>query len=136
MKNWPIVLMSALGLAALTVPSTQAAPCLTVSITGSVGGPQAFQGNANAGTLVGYGDDTNECGAVRLQFDAGRGTLQRLSQIPITSAQLSAVFFTHMHNDHSEGFIDLMRNSLAFFPLVPRSTLCAAKTHLPRSACR
>ena len=80
MKNWPIALILALGLAALTIPSAQAAPCMTVTITGSVGGPQAYQGNANAGTLVGYGDNSNNCSAVRLQIDAGRGTLQRLSQ--------------------------------------------------------
>jgi ribonuclease Z len=116
MKNWPIALILALGLAALTIPSAQAAPCMTVTITGSVGGPQAYQGNANAGTLVGYGDDSNNCSAVRLQIDAGRGTLQRLSQIPIASAQLNAVFFTHMHNDHSEGFIDLIQNRWHIFP--------------------
>jgi ribonuclease Z len=116
MRNWPIALISALGFAALTIPSAQAAPCLTVTITGSVGGPQAYQGNANAGTLISYGDDTNNCSETRLQFDTGRGTLQRLSQIPITSAQLNAVFFTHMHNDHSEGFIDLMQNRWHFFP--------------------
>ena len=116
MKNWPIALILALGLAALTIPSAQAAPCMTVTITGSVGGPQAYQGNANAGTLVGYGDNSNNCSALRLQIDAGRGTLQRLSQIPITSAQLNAVFFTHMHNDHSEGFIDLIQNRWHIFP--------------------
>ena len=59
---------------------------------------------------------SNNCSAVRLQIDAGRGTLQRLSQIPIASAQLNAVFFTHMHNDHSEGFIDLIQNRWHIFP--------------------
>jgi hypothetical protein len=52
MKNWSMRLISALGLAAIILPSAQAAPCMTVTTTGSVGGPQAYQGNANAGTLV------------------------------------------------------------------------------------
>ena len=30
-----------------------------------------------------YGDDGNSCGAVKLQFDAGRGTNMRLSQISV-----------------------------------------------------
>jgi len=76
MKTWSIALISGLGLAAMNTTLAQAAPCMTVTITGSVGGPQAYQGNANAGTLVGYGDDANNCSAVRLQYDAGRGTLQ------------------------------------------------------------
>lgn len=116
MKNWRISLILTFVLAALSTPPAHAAPCMTVTITGSVGGPQAYQGNANAGTLVSYGDDANNCSGVRLQFDAGRGTLQRLSQIPVTSAQLNALFFTHMHNDHSEGFIDLIQNRWFFFP--------------------
>jgi ribonuclease Z len=126
MKNLSIALVSALGFGVLIVPSAQAAPCMRVTITGSVGGPQAYQGSANAGTLVDFGDDTNNCRAVRLQFDAGRGTLQRLSQIPVTSAQLNAVFFTHMHNDHSEGFIDLLQNRWHFFSSSPKiDVVCA-----------
>jgi hypothetical protein len=30
-----------------------------------------------AGTLVRYGEDSNDCGALKLQFDAGRGTNKR-----------------------------------------------------------
>ncbi len=81
-----------------------AAPCLIVTLTGTQGGPQSFNGLAGAGTLVRYGDDTNECGTVKLQFDAGRGTTMRLSRLGIGPEQLNAVFFTHMHNDHTEGF--------------------------------
>jgi len=120
MKTWSIAPILGLGLTAMNTTLAQAAPCMTVTITGSVGGPQAYQGNANAGTLVGYGDDANNCSAVRLQYDAGRGTLQRLSQIPVTSAQVNAVFLTHMHNDHSEGFIDLIQNRWHFFPTSPK----------------
>jgi hypothetical protein len=32
----------------------------------------------------------------------------RLSQLNVTPVQLSAVFFTHMHSDHTEGFADIM----------------------------
>lgn len=115
----------ALGLAALAAvlfasASAQAAPCLTVTITGAQGGPQAYRGQAGPGTLVRYGDDANECNAVRLQFDAGRGTLLRLSQLNVLSSQLNAIFFTHMHNDHSEGFVDLIQHRWAFFPTGPK----------------
>ena len=57
----------------LTAPAT-AAPCLIVTVTGAQGGPQAYQGQAGPGTLIRYGDDANDCNAMRLQFDAGRGT--------------------------------------------------------------
>ena len=75
---------AAFGLAAV-VPA-QAAPCMIVTITGAQGGPQAYQGQAGPGTLVRYGDDADNCNAVRLQFDAGRGTLLRLSQINVLSS--------------------------------------------------
>jgi ribonuclease Z len=92
-----------------------AAPCLIVTLTGTHGGPQLpFNGQASAGTLVRYGDETDNCAAVKLQFDAGRGTTMRLSQIGIGTEQLNAVFFTHMHNDHTDGFADLVQSRWAF----------------------
>lgn len=108
------------GALLLAATTTQAAPCLTVSITGAQGGPQAYEGQAGPGTLISYGEDADNCGAVRLQFDAGRGTLLRLSQIKVISSQINAVFFTHMHNDHSEGFSDLIYHRWAFFPTNPK----------------
>lgn len=90
-------------------PAVEAAPCLIVTLTGTQSGPAAVRGIAGAGTLVRYGDDSNNCNAVRLQFDAGRGTSLRLSQIDVTPGQLNAIFFTHMHSDHTEGFIDIMQ---------------------------
>jgi ribonuclease Z len=77
-------------------------------LTGTQGGPSVFNGLAGAGTLVRYGDDSNDCGAMNLQFDTGRGTNMRLSQIGVTPVQLNAIFFTHMHGDHTEGFADIM----------------------------
>ncbi len=103
-----------------TLSCSQAAPCMIVTVTGAQGGPQAYQGQAGPGTLIRYGDDANDCNAMRLQFDAGRGTLLRLSQLGIQSAQLNAVFFTHMHNDHSEGFADLIQHRWAIFPTAPK----------------
>jgi ribonuclease Z len=104
----------------LDAAMAQAAPCLLVTITGAQGGPQAYKGQAGSGTLVSFGDDTDNCSAVRLQFDAGRGTLLRLSQIGVQSGQLNAIFFTHMHNDHSEGFIDLLKHRWFLFPTGPK----------------
>jgi ribonuclease Z len=97
------------ALLAATVSTANAAPCLIVTLTGTQGGPQSFNGLAGAGTLVRYGDDANGCGAVKLQFDSGRGTTIRLSQLGVGPEQLNAVFFTHMHNDHTEGFADLVQ---------------------------
>lgn len=89
--------------------SAQAAPCMIVTLTGTQSGPPVFNGLAGAGTLVRYGDDSNNCSAVRLQFDAGRGTNMRLSQLGVLPGQLNAVFFTHMHTDHTEGFADVIQ---------------------------
>ena len=110
----------ATGVCLMAVSQAEAAPCMTVTVTGSQGGPQAYQGQAGPGTLVSYGDDANNCGAVRLQIDAGRGTLLRLSQVNVLSSQVNAIFFTHMHNDHSEGFIDLVMHRWMIFPTGPK----------------
>jgi ribonuclease Z len=107
MKRISRIAVAGVVLAALTT-AAQAAPCLTVTLTGTQGGPSVFNGQAGAGTLVSYGDDGNHCGAMKLQFDAGRGTNMRLSQINVSPPQLNAIFFTHTHGDHTEGFADIM----------------------------
>src|SRR5919199_1577970 len=98
MNRFAVGALAALVLGAFTT-TARAAPCLIVTLTGTQGGPSVFNGQAGAGTLVQYGDDSNDCSAMKLQFDAGRGTNMRLSQIPVAPQQLTAVFFTHMHGD-------------------------------------
>ena len=110
------------GLSALAA-SVHAAPCLIVTLTGTQGGPSAFGGLAGAGTLVRYGDDRDDsdgCNAVKLQFDAGRGTSIRLSQIPVLANQLDAIFFTHMHSDHVDGLADLLQIRWHFYSTGPK----------------
>jgi ribonuclease Z len=88
---------------------------------------------ASAGTLVRHGEDANNCGAVKLQFDAGRGTTMRLSQLGVGTEQLNAVFFTHMHNDHTEGFADLVQSRWAFHGTGPKiDAVCSADVVSPQ----
>ncbi len=109
MKSFSIAMALVVGMClAVVVPIAKAAPCLIVTLTGTQSGPVVFNGQAGAGTLVLYGEDGDNCGAVKLQFDTGRGTNMRLSQVKVSPVQLNAVFFTHMHGDHTEGFADIM----------------------------
>ncbi|MCP5086400.1 MAG: MBL fold metallo-hydrolase [Rhodobacteraceae bacterium] len=100
------------GLASILVSMAtwaNAAPCLEVTLTGTQGGPPIFNGQAGAGTLVRYGDDSKNCSDVLLQFDAGRGTLQQLSKLKVPAGKINAVFLTHIHSDHTDGLADLMQ---------------------------
>ena len=72
----------------------------TVTITGT-GTPLATADRAGAGVLVRHGD-------VHLQFDAGRGTVNRLIAAGSSPADLTAVFLTHYHNDHLVGLQDVV----------------------------
>jgi ribonuclease Z len=84
MKCFPFVTVLIIAAwVSATFSSAAAAPCLIVTLTGTQGGPQCFNGLAGAGTLVRYGDDSNNCASVRLQFDAGRGTTMRLAQLGV-----------------------------------------------------
>lgn len=47
-----------------------------------------------------------EAGSVKLIFDVGRGATQRLRQVGVSYADLSAIFFTHLHSDHVVGLPD------------------------------
>src|SRR5689334_314254 len=133
-SSMKLVLSVLVGSALLcaAVPTVQAAPCLVVTVTGSGGGPPTFNGLAGPGTLVQYGDDDNNCNAVKLQFDAGRGTNMRLSQLGISPDQLSAIFFTHMHTDHSEGFADILQLRWHFYSTAPKlDVICSSDVASP-----
>lgn len=106
--------------------------CLKITLTGTQGGPPVFQGQAGAGTLVQYGAKDKGCGDIRLQFDAGRGTTQRLSQMRVPVGTLDAVFLTHLHSDHSEGLAGMMQLRWHFNSGGPKVDLvCSEETKAP-----
>ena len=72
----------------------------TVTITGS-GCPIPDPDRAGPGVLVEVDD-------LRLQFDVGRSTVQRLAGAGVDRAQIDAVFVTHHHSDHLVGLQDLV----------------------------
>jgi len=128
MKRFSIAMMIIAGLWLTGALSTAlAAPCLTVTLTGTQSGPPIYNGVAGAGTLVRYGDDSNDCSVLKLQFDAGRGTNLRLSQVSVLPGQLNAMFFTHMHSDHTEGFADIVQLRWNFNSAGPKlDVVCSA----------
>ena len=99
--------------------------CLEITLTGTQGGPPAVNGLAGAGTLIRYGTVENNCSDTLLQFDAGRGTTQRLSQVGVSPSQLDAIFLTHMHSDHTEGLADLLQYRWHFLG-GPVDVICSA----------
>ncbi|NNF54307.1 MAG: MBL fold metallo-hydrolase [Acidimicrobiales bacterium] len=72
----------------------------SVTITGS-GTPIPDAHRAGPGALVRYDDLT-------LQFDIGRGTVQRLTGADVWIPDLDAAFVTHHHSDHLTGLADLV----------------------------
>ena len=120
-----LLLLSAVG-------TVHASSCLSVTLTGTQGGPPIFNGLAGAGTLVQYGDSDNQCRDTLLQFDTGRGTNQQLSQLQVPANQLDAIFLTHLHSDHSEGLADIMQLRWHFNSDGPKVDLvCAADASAP-----
>lgn len=110
----------------------QSAPCLDVTLTGTQGGPPVFKGQAGAGTLVRYGDSETGCNDVMLQFDTGRGTTQQLSKLGVPVGKLNAVFFTHIHSDHSEGLIDVAQLRWHFNSAGPKlDMVCSGDSNSP-----
>ena len=62
-----------------------------------------------------------------------RGTTMRLSQLGVGADQLNAVFFTHMHNDHTEGFADLVQFRWTFNSTGPEiDVICSSDIVSPQ----
>jgi ribonuclease Z len=72
----------------------------SVTLTGT-GVPLPTPGRAGAGTLVQHGDTA-------LQFDAGRGTVLRLTEAGVPPYALTAQFVTHVHSDHVVDLADVV----------------------------
>ena len=76
--------------------------------------------------MIQYGDSADNCTAIRLQFDTGRGTNQQLSKLGVPVGKLNAVFFTHLHSDHTEGLADMMQLRWHFNSKGPKVDLVCA----------
>jgi ribonuclease Z len=48
-----------------------------------------------------------EAGREKLIFDVGRGAMQRIFQLGVSYADITGVFLTHLHSDHTVGLPDL-----------------------------
>jgi ribonuclease Z len=94
--------------------------CRTVGLVlfVAVAAPTAAQGQQIKVTLLGtgcpppvmnrFGPSTLvEAGEQKLLFDAGRGALQRLTELAVRWQDVQGIFFTHLHSDHVVGFPDL-----------------------------
>mmetsp|Transcript_7700 Transcript_7700/g.13916 ORF Transcript_7700/g.13916 Transcript_7700/m.13916 type:complete len:392 (-) Transcript_7700:72-1247(-) len=97
--------------------------CVEVTLTGTGGGPIYFGGTAGSGTLVTYGKTSDNCRGTNLQFDMGRGTSLQLSKLGLNPVlppafdatnALDAIFFTHIHNDHTDDFYVYMSSFYQF----------------------
>src|SRR5262245_47405475 len=87
------VLLFALG------PTIASAQEIKVTLLGT-GGPSPVMSRFGPSTLV-------EAGGHKFLFDAGRGALQRLTQVQVRWQDIDGVFLTHLHSDHVVGFPDL-----------------------------
>ncbi len=91
---------------------------MAVALFAAAVGPAAAQRQGIRVTLLGtgcpppvmnrFGPSTLvEAGDQKLLFDAGRGALQRLTQLKVRWQDVNGVFLTHLHSDHTVGFPDL-----------------------------
>ncbi len=55
-----------------------------------------------------------EAGSEKLLFDSGRGATQRLRQLGVPLKDISVVFLTHLHSDHTVGIPDLWLTGWVF----------------------
>src|SRR5215813_13616579 len=113
-------LFRALGLTMLltaVAPAAAQGQQMKVTLLGT-GCPPAVMNRFGPSTLVEAGDQ-------KLLFDAGRGALQRLTQLGVGWQAVQGVFLTHLHSDHVVGFPDLWLTGWLIVPgrIVPLQVL-------------
>src|SRR5215831_14281706 len=81
------------------VPPVAQGQDIKVTLLGT-GCPPPVMNRFGPSTLV-------EAGGQKFVFDAGRGALQRLTQLKVRWQDVQGVFLTHLHSDHVVGFPDL-----------------------------
>ncbi len=84
---------------AAVVPVAAQGQQFRVTLLGT-GCPPAVMNRFGPSTLV-------EAGEQKFLFDAGRGALQRLTELAVRWQDVEGVFLTHLHSDHVVGFPDL-----------------------------
>jgi ribonuclease Z len=90
---------AALGLLVVLTTASARAQEITVTLLGT-GAPLPSMERFGPSILV-------QAGTQMLIFDAGRGAIQRLTQVGVTYDQVDALFLTHLHSDHVVGIPDL-----------------------------
>lgn len=93
---WKCVLLL---LASAAFVSSAPAQALKVTLLGT-GTPQPEMDRFGPSILV-------EAGSEKLLFDCGRGATQRIEQLKVPFADVTALFLTHLHSDHVVGIPDL-----------------------------
>lgn len=91
--------LSASVLLSLVATTAVFAQDISVTLLGT-GSPSPALDRFGPSTLI-------EAGGQTFIFDAGRGALQRLSQVGVSFGAVQAVFLTHLHSDHIVGLPDL-----------------------------
>jgi len=99
MSSLRIAILRALFLGMLCSSAPLHAQEIKITLLGT-GCPGPVMNRFGSSTLV-------QAGGQNLLFDAGRGALQRLSQVGVAWRDVAGVFFTHLHSDHVVGFPDL-----------------------------
>jgi ribonuclease Z len=97
LNSWTGVASCFAVVAALAVASR--GQNLKVTLLGT-GNPRPVMSRFGPSILV-------EAGKQKLLFDCGRGATQRLYQLKIPFTELTGLFLTHLHSDHTVGIPDL-----------------------------
>lgn len=99
MKRWRKAFVMAPALV-MTLFGAAYAQSMTVTLLGT-GDPTPRMDRFGPSTLIEAGDKT-------LLIDAGRGVMQRLYALDVSTGDIDAIFLTHLHSDHIVGLADLL----------------------------